>query len=136
MDIYRGSSSKDFEVKKHIQSRYGFNALFFTSSIELARMYAVHHAQIKGTSNGGFVYEFFMPRPRKVIDYNFGITYSRHFRNMIYELHAKKWKSVIIANCYDSPSEKTKKYIINDLVVLFDLDLIKGYKRIESNVKK
>lgn len=135
MKLYRGSSSSDFEVKKHVRSRYGFNALFFTTSLELARLYAHHLAREKRNWKGGFVYEFDIPTPYKKINYKNGITHSRHFRNLMYELHREDINSAIIENCYDYPSKDLVRYIDSDLVVVFDLDSIKNFKLIEENVK-
>ena len=135
MKLYRGSSSANFEVKKHVRSRYGFNALFFTTDIELARLYAHHLAREKRNWKGGFVYEFDIPEPYKKVDYKGAISYSSHFRNLMYELYREDLKSAIITNCYDYPSKDLVRYIKSDLVVVYDLELIKNFELIESNVK-
>lgn len=135
MKLYRGSSSENFEVKKHVRSRYGFNALFFTTSLELARLYAHHLAREKRNWKGGFVYEFEIPEPYKKINYEGAITHSSHFRNLMFKLYREDLKSAIIENCYDYPSKELVRYINSEVVVVFDLDLIKQFKLIESNVK-
>ncbi len=135
MKFYRGDASEEFKVKRFKTSRYGFNALFFTTNIEVARLYASHRAKEEGKYNGGFVYEFELPEADHIIDYQNKITYSPNFRNLMYTLNKTELDSVYLENTFDYPSKELIKYIKSDLLVIFNLDLIKKYKLIESNIK-
>ena len=135
MIVYRGSSRDDFKIEKWKRSRYGFNALFFASDLNLAKLYAQHRADEENKRNGGFVYEFEIPDYLKVVDYGGKISYSIDFRNLMYKLHNEDHKGVIIKNVYDYPSKKLFSLENSDVIVIFDFDIIKSFKVIQSNVR-
>ena len=117
MKVYRGDVSESFVVKDHLTSRYNFKALFFTTNPEVAKMY-------------GFLYEFNILDPCETIDYNFKITHSSHFRNLIYQYKNTDLDSVLIKNVYDYPSKKHFRLIKSDILVVFNFSSIINYKRI------
>jgi hypothetical protein len=132
---YIGASTDSFKIQKWKRSRYGINAIFFSMDTSLARLYACHHADNENNKNGGFVYEAEIEGLFHVVNYNNDISYSSKYRNLILKLHKSKHKAVIIKNVMDYPSQKLFTSNSNDIVVVFDLDLIKSIKIIENNVK-
>ena len=135
MIVDRGSSRDDFKIEKWKTSRYGFHALFFASDLELAKLYAQHRADEERKRNGGFVYEFEIPDYLHSVDYGNKISYSNDFRNLMYKLYREDHKGVIIKNVYDYPSKKLMSFNLSDVIVIFDLDIIKSFKLIQSNVR-
>ena len=134
MIVYRGSSSEDFKIKKFKRSRYGFNALFFASTIELAQLYASHRAKEEWKSNGGFVYEFEIIEPYRKIDFGNKLSYNSEFRRLMYQLQRENIPSARIFNVMDYPSKKLLRPNFSDVIVIFDFDQIKSFKRIQNNV--
>ncbi len=131
MIAYRGDFCADFEVSEFEMSRYGFPALFFSTDQEVAKLYAIHHAREKRT-NTGYIYKFDLAAPFKEIDYAGKISYSSHFRNLMYDLFQKQYRSVLIRNCYDSPSSHLRRFIKSDLVIIFDFKQILNYQLLKS----
>lgn len=132
--FYRGSSSKDFQVKRHVDSRYGFPALFFSSELEIARLYAAHNAREKHNHAGGYVYSMEIMEPMKRIDYKFKVTRCAHFRNLMYELFNSGMDSALVRNALDFPSSDTRQFLDSDILVVFDLSIIPAMELVESNV--
>jgi hypothetical protein len=135
MIVYKGSSRDDFKIEKWKRSRYGFNALFFASNIELAKLHAQHEADEENKINGGFVYEFEIQGYLHSIDYGYKISYSSDFENLMYKLYREGHKGVIIKNIFVYPSKKLTTLNLSDVIVIFDFDLIKSFKLIQRNVK-
>jgi hypothetical protein len=130
MIVYHGSSSSNFQVKSK-PSRYGFPALFFTDSIELAQLYALHRAREEGAAKG-YVYQYDLPKPSRTIDYQGGITHCGHFRNLMFRLYRATVKSALIQNCFDYPSRQLRAYQSSDVMVVFDLDLVSEGQLIQT----
>ena len=124
MIVYRGSSRDDFKIEKWKRSRYGFNALFFASDLNLAKLYAQHRADEEYKRNGGFVYEFEIPDYLHSVDYGGKISYSNDFRILMYKLQREGHKGVIIKNVYDYPSKKLFSLKMSNVIVIFDFDII------------
>ena len=53
----------------------------------------------------------------------------------MYKLYREGHKGVIIKNVYDYPSKKLMSFNLSDVIVIFDLDIIKSFKLIQSNVR-
>ena len=135
MIVYRGSSRDDFKIEKWKRSRYGFNALFFASDLYLAKLYAHHRADEEYKRTGGFVYEFEIPDYLHSVDYGGKLSYNSDFRNLIHKLFRDGHKGVIIKNAIDYPSKKLFRPTLCDIIVIFDFDIIKSFKLIQSNVR-
>lgn len=135
MIVYRGSSSSDFTIQKWKKSRYGFNALFFASEINLAQLYAHHRAEEEYKQNGGYVYKFEILDCLYTIDYGGKTSYSSDFRNMIFKLFRNGHKGVIIKNIIDYPSKKFFRPNFSDVIVVFDFNIIQSFELIQKNVK-
>lgn len=123
MKFYHGTYLTDFVIENHIDSRYGFKCLFLTNNLQLAKLYAKYHSDKKKCK--GSVYVMDLPIG-KTYDFNFGLTYSALFRNLIYSLFEKEVPSVLIKNVIDYPSDKFKDFIISDILVVFDLAIIQN----------
>jgi len=134
MIVYRGSSSEDFKIKKYKRSRYGFNALFFATTVELAQLYASHRAKEECKYNGGFVYEFEIIKPYRKIDFGNKLSYNSEFRRLMYQLQRENIPSARIFNVMDYPSKKLFRPTFSDVIVVFDFEHIKTFKVIEKNV--
>lgn len=135
MKVYIGSSSKDFNIKPAVRSRYGLRCLFFASTIELAKLYAVHHANEMCLYDGGFVHEVILQGYVKEHDFEHGISYSKEFRNLIYKLHRESHKIVRITNVFDYPSGKLMRPTGSDVIVVFDFKCIISIKLIMEGVR-
>lgn len=134
MIFYRGSSSENFKIESHINSRYGFRALFFTNDIFLAKLYARYRANEKGLKHGGFLYKAEIQSVDKIIDFNSEITHCAKFRNMIHQEFHNNNKTILIRDCYDYPSKEYFELIKSDVLTVFDLSQIKKIELIESNI--
>jgi len=121
--FYFGTHTTDFKIENHINSRYGFKALFFTNNIELAELFANYHAK-KNNQKKGYVYKADFIRIDHNVDFNGHISHSSTFRNLIYNLQSKFFKVVQIKNVYDYPSDELKKFINSDIVIVFDFNFI------------
>jgi hypothetical protein len=135
MIVYRGSSTKDFKIKKWVRSRYGLRCLFFASNIELAKLYAIHRANEMYLRDGGFVHEVEIQGYIKEYDFGHAISYSNDFRNLIYKLHREGHKIVRIINVFDYPSKKLMRPTGSDVIVVFDYECIKSFKLIMKGVR-
>lgn len=124
MKLYHGTGVKDFNPEKHINSRYGFQALFFTDKIQIAELYAKHHKE-QNKKKEGYVYEIDFFDFDKIIEYNYELSYSGSFRRLIIDLHKQNYNSVFIKNVTDYPSTKLITYLSSNILVLYNIDLIK-----------
>ena len=91
---------------KHIPgkvSRYGFPAMFYTPSLELAHNYAKHHAQ--GSDQEPVVRQLSITPYQidKTVDFSGNVTFSPEFRNLVHE--NRHHNIVRVVNCLDRPSE-------------------------------
>ena len=82
MKVYFGIDKDNFSIENHITSRYGFRALFFSTDIEVAELYAKFYAK-KNRKKTAYIYEFNIIEPKKKIEYNYSISYSSNFRNLV-----------------------------------------------------
>jgi len=135
MKVYMGSSKEDFKIQSWKSSRYGFNALVFSSDLYLAQLYAHHKADEEFKRNGGFVYEFELPDYLHIIDYGGKLSYSSDFRNLMFKLFREGHKGVVIKNVIDYPSKRLFCPNYSDIIVVFDFDIIKSFKLIQKNVR-
>ena len=135
MIVYRGSSSEDFKIKKFKPSRYGFNALFFATTIELAQLYASHRAKEEWKPKGGYVYEFEIIKPNRKINFGNKLSYNSEFRRLMYQLQRENIPSARIFNIMDYPSKELFRPTFSDVIVIFDFDHIKSFKKIQKNVR-
>ena len=126
MKVYRADTKNDFKLLNHVNSRYGFNALFFTTNIELAEKYA------ESFNNKGTIYEFELNPILDSVDYKGRISHSSHFRSLIHRLYKEGKSSVIIKNVYDYPSFKSYYPNKSDLIVVFDFSEIISLKKYEQ----
>ena len=133
MKFYRGDIVENFKVANTL-SRYGFPALFFSSDIELARIYAKYKSKQSHKMTGGYVHEFEINRPRRVHDFNFEISHSRIFRNLIHDFKNKGYPSVLIKNVMDYPSETCNHFDYTDICVVFFMSEIIEVKILEKNL--
>lgn len=123
MKYYRGDSNADFQVSEGMNSRYGFPAIFFTSSKKLAQNYAKHLT--RNRLRTGSVYAFEYSQNRVKVDFQFKISHSAEFRNLIHTLKSRNIPSALIYNVIDYPSEQFKEYSVSDILVVFDLSIFK-----------
>ncbi|MBY0066824.1 hypothetical protein ACTS9K_08410 [Empedobacter sp. ULE_I145] len=119
MKFYRGDKSGDFKIINKL-SRYNFPCLFFASNIDLAIKYKEEF--------NGYLYEHDINVISRTIDFKGEITHSADFRNMIMKLRFEKYKSVLIKNCGDYPSNLSQ-LTYSDILVVFDLSIIKSTKK-------
>jgi len=135
MIIYRGDLIESFEIKPWKRSRYGFHALFFTTDLQLARMYAIHHAQEAGKPGAGAVHQAevhdFYVYP---YDFQGKHSYGAEFRNLMHTLQQFQHKALIINNVIDYPKQSMIRYEPTDVVVILDLEIITNLKCIETNI--
>lgn len=129
MILYHGSQYKDLKLSTDINSRYNFPAFFLTPNRELAIMYAVH---AYNTFGSGYVYQTELDESFLEIDYLGKISYSSNFRGLIHRLYKADYKSVLIKNVIDYPSEKFSYYKSSQIVIIFDTTLISSLKCIGS----
>jgi hypothetical protein len=135
MKVFRGDCFQNFEIKKHVTSRYALHALFFTTDIDLARLYAKHRAKEDRVFSGGFIHQFEVPDYLLEHDFNGELSHGSKFRNLIYSLHQKGIGGAIIKNVYDYPSKDFCVFNRADIIVIFDFNLIKNQELFESNVR-
>jgi hypothetical protein len=129
--FYFGTHISDFKIENHINSRYGFKALFFTSSLEVAELYANFHAK-KNRKQNGYVYQADIIRIEHVVDFRGYISHSSTFRNLVYNLQSKGCRSVAIRNVYDYPSEELMRMIKSDITIVFDFIRIIKIEKIKT----
>lgn len=137
MKIYRGDYSDKFEIKPWLRSRYGFQCLFFTTDIALARLYAIHAAWERRMITGGCVYEAEINH-LWVYQYDFEgkDTHWYDFRNTIHTFRDFKHKAVRISNLYDYPNKSLMRLELTDIVAVFDFQVIENLKIKELNIWK
>lgn len=84
-------------------SRYGFPAIFYTPSLELAHNFAKHWAQ--GTNQEPVVRKRTINAEQidKVVDFENNVTYVGSFRSLVYD--CRDSKILRIKNCLDRPSD-------------------------------
>tara|TARA_R110000850_G_scaffold277151_1_gene424845 strand:- start:39112 stop:39501 length:390 start_codon:yes stop_codon:yes gene_type:complete len=128
MILYHGTDNSNLIIKPHGRSRYGFPAFFGSPNAELAMRYARHRSQHNGVAA---LYKFEVDKPRKVVDWTYRNTYAGgRFRNLIYELYDNGIKSALITNALDYPTVQYREIETNDIVVIYDMSLIKNLERI------
>lgn len=127
MKFYHGCKYENLKIETHIRSRYGFTAIFLTPSKELAVQYAYYNYLKYGK---GYLYAFEIIEPSHEIDFNNGVSHSMVFRNLVYKLQKEQHASVLIKNVIDYPSEKVANFKSFDVLIIFNLDLINGFKMI------
>ncbi|WP_322970334.1 hypothetical protein [Faecalibacter sp. LW9] len=121
MKFYRGDKSENFKIKNTL-SRYNVPCLFFSKNKDLAKKYQEHF--------NGYLYEFDIKEPTKIINFNFQITHSSEFRNLIMSLRNQNHQSVLIKNCIDYPKE-IHQMIEDDILIVFDFNTILSYQKID-----
>lgn len=135
MELYRGDAKPDFEVKPWIRSRYSISALFFTPDIDLARLYAIHHAKEYRSIHKGSVYMCEINNMWLFThDFQGKSSYSAEFRNLIHTFHQFRHKAALIKNVLDYPSKDLIRYQTADIVVVFDFDIIESLKQVQTNI--
>jgi hypothetical protein len=121
--FYFGTHISDFKIESHINSRYGFKALFFTNNIEVAELYAKYHAT-KNRKKVGYIYRAEFATIQHSVDFNSHVSHSSVFRNLVHSLQSKFYKTVKVKNVYDYPSEDMMKFIKSDIIIIFDFNFI------------
>jgi hypothetical protein len=122
MKIYRGDADSNFQPQKHINSRYGIIALFFTTDIKVAKLYAKQRSDQERIYNDGAIYTTDLPNQVYSVDFNGEVSHSSKFRNLIYKLHQENHKVVCIKNVYDYPSKDYFELIKSDIIVYFNIN--------------
>lgn len=138
MKVYRGDAIANFEILKSKKSRYGISALFFTSSCELAKLYARSYNKL----SGGALYSFELKNESlSKIDFGGKLSYNSKFRELIFKLYREGHKGVLIKNVYDYPSKKMFQLIKSDIyfkiknnIVVFDFKIIESFDLIDKNI--
>jgi hypothetical protein len=130
MKVYFGIDKEDFTIENHITSRYGFRALFFSTNIEVAELYAKFYAK-KNKKSSAYIYEFNIIEPKKKIEYNYAFSYSSNFRNLIFKGFQENINSMMIKNVYDYPSSIFKQMILSDIIVIYDFSEIINFEKIK-----
>ena len=130
MKVYFGIDKDNFSIENHITSRYGFRALFFSTNIEVAELYAKFYAK-KNRKKTAYIYEFNIIEPKKKIEYNYSISYSSNFRNLVFKGFQEDFNSMLIKNVYDYPSSFLKKMILSDIVVVYNFSEIINFEKIK-----
>lgn len=135
MNIYRGDYNANFEIKPWIRSRYGFQALFFTTEVALARLYAIHAAKQRQMPGAGAVYEAEV-NDLWVYTYDFGgkCSYGPDFRNMIHTFRDFNHKAAHITNVLDYPDKSMVRIETSDIVVIYDLAIINNLTRVDQKI--
>jgi len=136
MKLYRGDWNNEFQVKEWIRSRYGFQALFFTTDLALARLYAIHAAQERRMPGAGAVYEAEV-NDLWVFKYDFQGKSAYHgpeFRNMIHTFKQFNHKAVQVYNVVDYPNKSMMRLEYTDVVVVFDYKIIENLRCIDSKI--
>jgi hypothetical protein len=128
MKIYRGDNTRNFKVNKRTNSRYGFPALFFSTKVDLARLYAEYKALDGGDAT---VYKFDTIMAMPSVDFNGKESYSGEFVDLIHRLKGSGAKAVRITNVFDYPSQDFKGNNNSDIVAIFDFSVINGGSIIE-----
>jgi hypothetical protein len=135
MELYRGDLKGNFEVKDWLRSRYGIRALFFTPDLDLARLYAIHHARQAKQSHKGTVYMCEI-NDFHLFPYDFGgkSSYSPDFRNMVFTFRDFNYKAALIKNVLDYPTKELIRYESSDIVVVYDFSVIQNLRIVQTNV--
>jgi hypothetical protein len=135
MEVYRGDLKNNFTIKPWLKSRYGIPALFFTPDIDLARLYAIHHARQARLSHKGSVYMFDINNFYLFsMDFGGNSSYGPEFRNMIYTLRDFNYKAALIKNVLDYPSKELIRYQSSDIVVVYDFSIIMDLKLVQTDI--
>lgn len=128
MIVYRGDSSNQWSIKPWLKSRYKFPALFFTTNIELAKLYSLHKTNLKSNS---FIYEASIIGEVPSVDFLFMDTFTYSFKNLVTDSYKNRMKCLRICNCIDYPSERLKVSYRSDIIAVFDFSSIKNCHFIE-----
>lgn len=117
---YHASKCSKLNVKRQFKTRYGFPLTFLTDNLQLVKMY---YQEYKGDV---ICIDFSFPDLE--IDYKSKSSYSVDFRNLIFKLKKENHKSVLLKNVLDYPTQKMKRIIISDILIIFDSSLLHDYK--------
>ncbi len=135
MELYRGELKDDWKPKQWLRSRYGITALFWTTDVHLARLYAIHQTKTRGLTHKGYVY---MCEINDLwcfqYDYDNRSSYGPDFRNLIYTFRDFRHKAVLIKNVIDFPSRDLMRIEASDIVVVYDFDIIQNLKLVQSEI--
>jgi hypothetical protein len=122
--FYHGTPEKDWQISPHRKSRYGFWAIFGTSSLDLARAYSGRGGTFLDRREG-FVYRIeYRPGKRLEIDLHGARSFNAQMRNLIYEIYRQGPDSAVIRNVADSPAAKTLVPVLSDIHIVFAKELI------------
>ena len=125
MRYFHASKSKVFTHRRTFKTRYGFSVSFFTGNPDLVKLYFDLYK--------GQVISINFDSPDYEIDYKSKSSYSVDFRNLIFRLKKENYKSVLIKNVLDYPTQKTKRIIISDILIIFDSSIIANYDTVNLN---
>lgn len=137
MVFYHGNCQTDFEIDPLKRSRYGFPALFLTTSIDLARQYALWHYRQTWANGGGLVYQIKLEKVWfDVCEWGGCSSYTPDFRNKIQAWqkigHAGLW----IQNVSDTPQKKVYAPLLSDILVVYNVANIKSITLLESGITR
>lgn len=114
-------------------SRYGIWALFLTSNIELAKLYADHRSRLCFSKAGGYVYQYDIEHPDIVYDMEGATTYSKSVKDLV-EFHYRSCNVLLIKNALDYPSQEYNSFdMISDIYVAYNHRSIVNQQLIISN---
>jgi hypothetical protein len=133
MIAYYGTNIKNFELQNGVLSRYGFRAMFFATDPYLAELYAAWRCKTSNSERPGYVYAVSLPDGMHTLDFGGRFSYTPDFRNLIHRLHTK-FDIARIRNVVDSPSPDFLRFNTSDIIVVFNLSLIKSIVCIKENV--
>jgi len=126
MKLYHGSGNKHLVLKSQYPSRYGITALFLTDNIELANNFA--------KSKYGQLYEVDVQEPNVRIDFGAKSTYQNNqdFTKILKYYKNMGYPAIKIINCLDSPNIKLSKPVLSTIVVVFNINIVKAIKKIDT----
>jgi hypothetical protein len=135
MIFYHGNCIADFEINRFKDSRYGFPALFLTTNIELARLYALWHYRQTWAHGGGMVYEIEVNIGFcDVTDWGGHNSYTPDFRNKIRYWQQCGHSGLLLQNVVDYPHKSLRVPLLSDILVVYKLDNIKQIILSESKI--
>ena len=123
MLVYHGTHKADLFIINSKRSRYSFPALFATTNIALAKLYARYQVPAQMP---GYLYEIDIAAKPTIYPYHGKPSFSREFRNLMYEFHRDKYKLVQLTDVLDYPVDSMKIKALSDIIVIFDLTLIRS----------
>jgi hypothetical protein len=135
MIVYHGTGDPDLQIRKGFFSRYKFVALFTTTNIELARLYARYYREESWLylRQGGYLYEIEVDGE---VDYHADFegrhSYQGDFKRLVQQMQSAWVHLGHISNVVDFPSFRLKTSEPSDIFVIYNLKLIKSVKLIEN----